>query len=444
MQEGEVPGLSVAIVAGGRIRQAEAFGVANTATGEPVTKRTIFEAASLSKPVVAYAVLKLIDTGKLRLDAPIAGYVGGGELSNDPRWKRITVRMLLSHRSGLPNEIMPGQTAKIYFEPGTRFSYSGLGYTLLQSAIERSAGEPFESAMRRLVFEPLAMADSSFTWRAVYSVQKAHGHDSSARATDRRKPDFPKAPSSLHTHALDYAKFLQALVNRTGLSPASWKAMTHDQGPVQSNCVVCFAKPDALSHKALAWGLGWAIEHAAGKKYIFHWGENNGDFQAFAIAHPASRSAVVILSNSGNGLAIVPAKVARLFPGEHPAFAWMGYDRYDSPARLIQRQILSSGAKIVLSQIDAAGSSKLTESQWNRIGYQLLGRGRTDDAVHVFRLNAKLFPNSTNVHDSLGEAELKAGNKAGALKHYQRALELDPSNTNARDVLAKLEAGAAK
>lgn len=439
MRDGEVPGLSIAVVTRGQIGPIAAFGTRNAAGGEPVEHRTVFEAASLSKPVVAYAALKLVDAGKLRLDAPIAGYADGGALTADPRWKRITVRMLLAHRSGLPNELRPGQAPGIDFEPGTRFSYSGMGYLFLQAAIEQATGQKLDAAVDRLVFQPLAMHDSSFVWRSAYEVQKAIGHDSSGRPTARRKPDSAKAPSSLHTTAADYARFLRAVLDRSGLSAKSWRAMSSGQFAVQSGCVNCFGEPAGPPHASIAWGLGWAVERGPAGDHLFHWGENNGDFHAFVMGNPRTRSGLVILTNSGNGLSIVPSIVTAVLPQPHPAFAWMGYEPYDSTSRLVQRRILQAGSEQVLAEAAVSGQPALTESQWNRIAYQLLGRGRQRDAVAVFAFIVRRFPNSANAYDSLGEAQLSVGDKAAALKYYRRSLELDPGNNNARRIIARLQ-----
>jgi tetratricopeptide (TPR) repeat protein len=225
-----------------------------------------------------------------------------------------------------------------------------------------------------------------------------------------------------------------------GLSKASWAEMRKAQVQVPKNCVVCPGRAEEGLSQALGWGLGWAVEQAGDKRLIFHWGENNGDVQAFVIGDPARRSGLVMLTNSGNGLSIAPALSARVFPGEHPAFQWMGYDAYDSPARTVQRRIVREGAGPALAEA-AGGRVVLTEPQWNRIGYHLLARGRTADAIAVLEANARAFPTSANTHDSLGEAYLAAGRKAEALASYRRSLALDLKNENARQVIARLEAG---
>jgi CubicO group peptidase (beta-lactamase class C family) len=438
MIQGEVPGLAIAIVRNDRVVFLAGYGKKNTTTGDPVRRDTVFEAASLSKPVVAYVVLKLVDQQKVSLDAPVSRYIRTSELQSDPRWNRITVRMLLDHTSGLPNELQPGETLQIAFDPGTRFSYSGIGYSYLQQIIETVSGEPFESYIEQVVFGPLQMASSSFVWRPDYESRKASGHDSTQQPTKIRRPLVPKAPSSLHTTAADYARFLIAVLNGTGLRPETKQAMLTMQHFVQSDCVVCTNKPLTNESSSVGWGLGWAVERSARDEHFFHWGENNGDFQAFVEGDVRSKSGVVILTNSGNGLSIVPAIVKSLRPTKHLEFTWMGYETFDSPARTKLRQILKVGAEAVLPEDFRRTQSSLTETQWNRIGYQLLARRRIKDAIAVFEYNSRMFPNSANVFDSLGEAYMVAGDRDAALRNYEKSLALDPHNTNARRMIEKL------
>ncbi len=137
MKDGDVPGLSIALARGGELVWHKGFGVKNTKTNEPVTDGTVFEAASLSKPVFAYAVLKLVDAGKFDLDKPLNQYLPGNyDVGDDSRLGLITARHVLSHTPGFPNWRPRGGALKIHFTPGDRFSYSGEGFVYLSKVIE--------------------------------------------------------------------------------------------------------------------------------------------------------------------------------------------------------------------------------------------------------------------------------------------------------------------
>src|SRR5215216_5575115 len=161
MKEGEVPGLSIALIKDSNIIWSRGFGFKNAETKEPVDDSTLFEAASLSKPVFAYAVLKMVEKGQLDLDAPLSGYLPG-YIENDERAKLITARRVLSHTTGFPNWRPMGKPLVIHFTPGEKFSYSGEGFVYLQKVVERVAGEALNDFLRKSVFEPLGMNNSTF------------------------------------------------------------------------------------------------------------------------------------------------------------------------------------------------------------------------------------------------------------------------------------------
>src|SRR5678816_1271441 len=131
MAKADIPGLSIALIKDGKPYWNHGFGVKNSQTKEPVTAETVFEAASLTKPVFAYAVLKLVDSGKLDLDTPLNKYLPGRyDVGDDPRLDQMTARHVLSHTTGFPNWRPRGSaTIKMYFTPGDHFSYSCLLYT---------------------------------------------------------------------------------------------------------------------------------------------------------------------------------------------------------------------------------------------------------------------------------------------------------------------------
>ena len=137
-----MPGLAIAIVENGRVTWTGGFGTLNDAARTPVDTGTIFEAASLSKPVFAYTVLRLADRGDLDLDRPLFQSLEYPRLARDERYKRITARMVLSHATGLPN--WGGETLTLQFDPGTAYGYSGEGFVFLQKVVEHLTGRSLD------------------------------------------------------------------------------------------------------------------------------------------------------------------------------------------------------------------------------------------------------------------------------------------------------------
>jgi CubicO group peptidase (beta-lactamase class C family) len=159
MTEADIPGLSIAVIRDSKVIWTRGFGVTNSETKARVNDNTVFEAASLTKPVFAYAVLKLVDNGKLDLDTPLVKYLPGRyDVGDDPRLDQITARRVLSHTTGFPNWRPRGdKTLKMYFSPGLRFSYSGEGFVYLSKVVEQITGESQQAFIKRTVFDPLDM-----------------------------------------------------------------------------------------------------------------------------------------------------------------------------------------------------------------------------------------------------------------------------------------------
>lgn len=443
MKEGDVPGLSIALVEGGEVFWHKGFGVKDADTKEPVSGGTVFEAASLSKPIFAYAALKLVDGGKLELDKPLAEYLPDAYLQNDARVSRITSRMVLSHTTGFQNEATAAKPLKIYFEPGEKFSYSGEGFLYLQKVVERVTGDPLDVFMKRTVLGPLGMGDSSFVWQDRYEAVKASGHKGSGAVGEKRRPAVARASSGLHTTAPDYARFVVAVINGSGLGKETAEQMLKAQVRLDEGCFSCVGrKPGPLS-RTLSWGLGWGLERTEAAEAIWHWGDNNGEFHNFVMAFPKERAGIVILTNSGNGHSIIPEIVSQITGGAHPAFAWMGYEPYNSPARILFRDVLARGGAAISRYRESRGKRPggvvLNEAQVNKLGYWLLGKKRVREAIEVFKMNAEDYPNSSNAYDSLGEAYMLSGDKESSVKNYKRSLELDPNNTNATEMIKRLQ-----
>ena len=428
-----IPGLGLAILDRGQVVWSGGFGERDT-NGEKVSaNRTVFEAASLSKPVIAYAALKLVDQGKLDLDKPLVTYASYPELGADPRAQTITAKMVLSHTTGLQNERHgPSDSLRFSFDPGTRFQYSGEGYALLGKAIEAVTGQSLAVAIKGLVFDPLSMTRSSFVWESRFADDAAAGRGPFGEARKPTRPTVARAPSSLQTTAADYARFLAAVVDTVGLQPQTWQLMVTPVVDVAPN---------------VGWGLGWAIEKDSLDYRIAHHGDNsNSAFTAFTLMDIPRQCGFVYLTNSNNGLSIA-REVAALVPGRHAGLALLNYPLYDSPyfvARArIARTLRSKGVDAALAeyrQIADVDSTATPESLLNDLGYYLLDQSRVDDAIRAFRANIAAYPQSANVYEAIGDAYLAGGHRTAARDGYRRATELDSTNMRARRLADSLNA----
>jgi CubicO group peptidase (beta-lactamase class C family) len=441
LEKSDVPGMSIALIRDGRVVWSAGFGVSNAVTRKPVTTNTIFEAASLSKPVFAYAVLRLVDEGKLNLDTPLNRYLGNNyDVVNDDRINLITARRVLSHTSGFPNwrDNDGTKTLLIHFNPGEKWSYSGEGMVYLSKVVEKITGMRFEAFMQKYALQPLEMTASSYIWRNRFDSLKAYRHDELGALNGRNQPadgkedtlhDNGNAAASLQTTPGDYAKFIIAIMNGTGLKKATWREMLTPQARVDAK------------YPQIAWGLGVGLETMPEGTYLWHWGDN-GYAKAYVTAFLPNKSAVVYFADGANGLSFTKEILDDAIGGEHPALAHLDYERYNSPGRQLTKVILTKGASEALKdyreQRSKTGDS-IAEGAMNQLGYLLLRLKKVDDAIEVFEQNTEDHPASWNVWDSLAEAYADKGNKDLAIKYYEKSLQLNPGNTNGANQIKKLK-----
>ena len=428
MAKGGVPGVAVAVVRGGVLVGTGGFGVVRSGGTAAVTPDTVFAATSLGRPVFAYAVLRLAARGGLDLDRSLSDYAGNDGVL-DERIRRVTARRVLSETTGFPDRPR-GRELTIDSEPGERFSPSAEGYLYLQKAVEAVTGLPLDEFVRREVFGPLGMAASSYVWRPE-SATGAVGHDYLQQPVATRLPANADAAESLYTTASDYGRFLAQMLHPTALDAAT---------------VARMFKPEVKVEPGLAWGLGWGLEPGGSRSLFWDWG-NGRDSGAFAAGRRDTADGIVVLTNSENGLSVAEPIVAAVVGDVHPVFAWLGVDRYDSPARTIRERLVRAGAANgeqgvyrTLKELERTyPAAAFGESLLNTIGYDLLAQKRPGAAALVLERNVKLHPKSWNAYDSLAEAYAAAGDVRSAIRTYRKSLALNPDNGNARAALRVLE-----
>jgi CubicO group peptidase (beta-lactamase class C family) len=447
MNAADIPGISLALIRDGKIVWTKGFGVKNSQTKEAVTTETVFEAASLTKPVFAYAVLKLVEAGKLDLDAPLNKYLPGNYDVADgdaARFGQITARRILSHTSGFPNWRAPrnSKTLPIYFTPGERFSYSGEGFVYLSKVVEQITKMKFEEYVRETVFKPLGMTASTFAFEEKHKQTKVFNHDLLGTPTGQGEGATANAAGSLQTTPSDYAKFVTAVLNGAGLKKETRRQMTTPQIRIDESCLICTTKPAGKLSTEIAWGLGWGLQTTDEGTSFWHWGDN-GNNKAFIVAFEKQKDAVVVFTNSTNGLTIIREILADALGGKHPALAWLNPGSYNSPARVLIKAIVTVGAEQAIGDYrkrrESAPAERLDEGRINSLGYDLLRARKIDEAIALFTLNTEDFPASANTWDSLGEAYMIKGDKPRAIASYKKSLELNPNNKNAAEKINQME-----
>lgn len=435
-----IPGMQLVCIKG---KKSESFqlGTISKESDKKVTANTIFEAASLSKCVFAYSVLRLYDRGIISLDTPLLHYIGTYERfdSTDPRYAKITARMVLRHTTGLPNW-GDDKGARLLFTPDSTYSYSGEGFQFLQRVVEKLTNKSLNEIAQQEVFTPLGMTSSSYTWTDKFDTLSAFGNSPDAINGHHKQ----LAAASLLTCANDYALFLRALMAGKGLKPETHRMMFTRQSAGN-----WFRHKVREANKHIWWGLGIGIQENETGDWVWQWGDN-GNFKGFCIANPRKKEALVYFAHSTWGLHITTDILNTFFPGQTWwANRWTGYqfDEGDNMKAFwaqLDKQGYDHLAEIASDLKQQNPSFTLPESDVNDLGFILLGKNQKKEAVYVFKYNLEANPNSANAYDSLAEGYDDLGEKDLAIKNFRKAIELDPKNTYAADRIKKLEAGRNK
>lgn len=307
---------------------------------EAVTASTLFQAASLTKQVTAHAAFALRDQAKLDFDRPLVAYVDD---LPDAAARTVTARHVLSHSSGFPNwrnaeagKPVPQLTPA--FTPRSRYQYSGEGYFYLQRVMEQVTGLGFGQVVQDLVFGPLGMTSSSLVWDPETLGRTAVPHDRHGEARkgwdkgtrgllayaagkgkavaqlryeeyagfardtgDPMLPNWmiPNGAASLVTSAEDYVRFLASVIRNPELG-----------------------KQQVGINEFLGWGLGWAIERASGRRYLWQWGDNGG-YKNFVLAEPETGGAIFVFTNGDAGARVYDRVLTHATGHDHPALFWL-------------------------------------------------------------------------------------------------------------------------
>jgi len=385
MNSAHVTGVGLALFDHGKIAYLKSYGLRDTQKQLPLTPDSVITSASLSKAAFATVVLKLVQEHTLDLDKPISQYLPKplpeypqyADLAGDDRYKKLTLRMLLSHTSGFPNlrAFEDDHKLHIHFEPGTRYSYSGEGIQLAQFVVETVTGKSLTGLMREQLFETLHMTRTSMVWEPRFDTDFANGYDEYGRSLGPERRTVPNAAGSMQTTLRDYADFLSALMRRKALSTITTGKMFMPQVSIHSaHQFPSLATETTTANDAirLRYGLGWGLYSSPYGKAVFKEGHDEG-WRHLALFFN-NGSGILILTNSSNGEGIFKPLVDTLVGETAFPFDWESY----TPYTLLPP----------LPKLKEHKTASLTAEQLNRL-------------VGVYRLSPELAMTVTVVGDHL-------------------------------------------
>jgi len=284
-----IPGASIGIIINGELRYSNTYGVKSSLTLEPVDENTIFQAASITKPVFAYTVLRLVDKGIIDLDKPLYEYLPFKQLESDQRYKKMTARHVLTHQSGLPN-----WGRKLIFEPGTKHGYSGEGFEYLKRVVEHITNKSILETLEEEVLVPFDMTENTYFVREPEMFPKvALGHHHNLPSNNVIINEVGMA-RSMYTESREFTKFILAFVEGKGLSKKMRKELfiSHTKMPLNEN--------NPVANWTRSFGLGVLIKDSPFGKVYSHGGSNRY-FQSLFEYYTKDKIGFVVFCNNDMG-----------------------------------------------------------------------------------------------------------------------------------------------
>ncbi len=449
-----VPGTAIALIENGEVILQKGYGYANIDNGSKVTTTTGFNIGSISKTVAAWGIMKLVQDGTINLDAPAEKYLTRWHIpTSEFDSNKVTIRRLLSHTAGLSLHGYPGWSPKddlptieesldgknngpgrveIIMEPGTKWKYSGGGFSMLQLIIEEVTKQKFEEYMQLEILNPLGMNNSSYTIDEKILNATSHEYDGFGEEIDFEL-FTAQAAAGLHTTISDFTKFAQASL---------YANQNNQQQILSSSYLEQMMEPAPASNGI--YGLGYQIDSIEGTDVTLagHGGANSGWHAIFRV-NPITNDGFVMITNGGAGHNIYRQIYCD----------WIFWKTGESMGN--RCNIVPSIANKLKSIIDTEGIDNIeshykelkqheaneynfSENQLNELGYYYLNNDNVNNALIIFKINVDVFPKSSNVYDSYGEALLKHGDKENAIKNYLKSVNLNPANEGGINVLKNL------
>jgi CubicO group peptidase (beta-lactamase class C family) len=426
---------SILVALEGKTVFERGFGQANIEWNIPNTPNTVFNLASMSKQFTAMAIMLLVEHGDVDLDKPITGALSW--LRAD-LGKRITIRQLLTHTAGLPDEPLSPLERHLYplrtredlraainrielvFKPGARFSYSNVGYNLLALVVEARSGMDFGEFLQTRIFRPLGMTQTSLKGPHDFTKNRAQGFWVYSGAVEREEgiaDDIElMGPGNVFSSVRDLLKWDQALYQNTLLSEGNTKLMF-------------------TPHKG-DYGFGWRIcpnfyQDSVVQRLVEHTGRAPGS-ATHIMRFLDDRLLVVMLGNTQRSAEPLAIGLVNILAGEKSGPEEAPKPTYEDE---LLRVILSQGVEAAITQYRAAkqdGSYRMPGTGGiNRLAYQLLRSGRVDQAKKLFQVFMALAPTTSIAYDGYAETLALAGDKTQSIRFYRKSLEFDLTNVSA-------------
>lgn len=438
MEGFDVPGMAVGIIKNGEVVYAGAHGVRALDTRTPLSTTSLFHMASVSKPFVATAVVQLVEKGKIDLDERLTHYLPYFTMA-DERYKDISIRHMLNHSSGIPDEddyewdkpqyddgaaeryASSFGNVQLDFTPGEGYSYSNPAFDILAAVIAKVSGESFEDYVKTNILDPVGMVNSTFYQPDVPEelATKPHvlGNDLQREVSKIYPYNRRHAPSStLHSNVEDMLRWARVNLNKGEIDgnriyeETSYELLTQPQTKINENAQVC---------------LSWFRSDFNSTIKFSHSGGDTGYSTYFAFI-PENQSAIAVMVN---GDRFWQANTANAILNN---VVYSDSIHWQSPIHFaLKNHILTEGIEKVkevyrLEEGKTPQDYLIEPGFLDDLGYWLMDRGQPEKALSVFKFMVELEPEYSGWPDSVADAYVALDSTQLAIEWYEKALAINP------------------
>ena len=337
MRSARVTGVGIAVLSGARAVYLKTYGFRDTEHRLPLTPDSVMTAASLTKSAFATMVMQLVQERVLDLDKPVYEYLpkplpeypAYEDLAGDPRYRQLTLRMLLDHTSGFPNwrRFTEDKKLSINFPPGSRFAYSGEGIDLAQMVVETVMKKSVNDLMAERICRPLGMTRTSMVWESRFESDYANGYDEQGRSLGPERRRRGDAAGSMQTTLGDYARFVEGAMGGRLLDNKTRVLMLNPQIKITSMHEFPSLSAEtttANSALRLSYGLGWGLFWTPYGKAFFKEGHDEG-WRHYVVCFDKPKTGMLIMTNSSNGEDIYSGLLETVLRDTFTPLEWEGF-----------------------------------------------------------------------------------------------------------------------
>lgn len=447
----KIPGLQLAIVKDKKIVKMSTYGLANIEDSIAVDDETIFSINSITKAFVGVSVMQLVEQGKLDLNTEISAYL----IDLPEEWQSITLKQLLTHTSGLPH-ILSNDTGGLISDKGieaswelvktlpkisevnNKFEYNQLGYVLIGKVIDKVSGKPFtnyitENQLRKAGMKRTEEAGFSNLNNVVQHSARRYTYYYGQNISNIKSEIFPtilQTAAGMGSTAKEIANWIISLQTGSLLSQQSSLEL------LWTPAVLNNGKTQGFNNLLNGYALGWPVVRRSEHPAVTSVGGN----RAAIFVYPNDDLSIIVLTNLMGGL---PSKFIDEIAGYYiPDMKEENGFGLPSLVKMLWGKVELKGYEksiAIAEQLQKTEKIKFVEGNLNSLGYKLIGKNKTEQALEIFKLNVHLFPESGNTFDSLAEAYALLEMNSEALNNYEIALRINPANTNAKKQIEKLK-----